>query len=178
VNFVAVSDILQTPPALVAAALAADNVVIAVYFAFLFSLCRPSSEEELLAMEPRAGVGEGVCVGYASCYGHRLAHRNIDETPYAQTICQLNNQMQIKRFLRSILRRCPSQLLWASCSALYRRPWVLCSLSVRCSSCPPSQSWLQPCSPRPWAPYLLRVESLVSSQCRYCASHCTCTVKA
>jgi uncharacterized membrane protein len=65
VNFVAVSDVLQTPPALVAAALAADNVVIAVYFAFLFSLCRPSSEEELLAMEPRAGVGESVT--HASC---------------------------------------------------------------------------------------------------------------
>ena len=53
----AVSDILQTPPELVAAALAADNVVIAVYFAFLFSLCRSSSEEELqsLVLKPVSG---------------------------------------------------------------------------------------------------------------------------
>jgi uncharacterized membrane protein len=73
VNFVAVSDILQTPPALVAAALAADNVVIAVYFAFLFSLCRPSSEEELLAMVPRAGVvGEGVGVEMLAAKGTNL----------------------------------------------------------------------------------------------------------
>ena len=57
-NFVAVSDILQTSPELVAAALAADNVVVAVYFAFLFSLCRPSSDEELLAMKPAVVSGE------------------------------------------------------------------------------------------------------------------------
>ena len=57
VNFVAVSDILQTAPELVAAAMAADNVVVAVYFAFLFSLCRPSSEEELLAMKPKVVEG-------------------------------------------------------------------------------------------------------------------------
>jgi uncharacterized membrane protein len=54
---VAVSDILQTPPELVAAALAADNVVIAVYFAFLFSLCRSSSEEELLALDSKPVSG-------------------------------------------------------------------------------------------------------------------------
>ena len=58
VNFVAVSDILQTAPELVAAAMAADNVVVAVYFAFLFSLCRPSSEEELLAMKPKIVEGK------------------------------------------------------------------------------------------------------------------------
>lgn len=40
-----------------AAALAADNVVVAVYFAFLFSLCRPSSDEELLAMKPKIVEG-------------------------------------------------------------------------------------------------------------------------
>ena len=60
VNFVAVSDILQTPPELVAAALAADNVVIAVYFAFLFSLCRSSSEEELLALDSKPVSGQNI----------------------------------------------------------------------------------------------------------------------
>ena len=43
-----------------AAALAADNVVVAVYFAFLFSICRPSSDEELSlsAMKPTQAAGE------------------------------------------------------------------------------------------------------------------------
>ena len=36
VNFVAVADALQTPPGLVFAALAADNVAVALYFAYLF----------------------------------------------------------------------------------------------------------------------------------------------
>lgn len=65
----AVSDILQTSPELVAAALAADNVVIAVYFAFLFSLCRPSSEEEIAAtaMIPKAPSGNPLHC--KSCYG-------------------------------------------------------------------------------------------------------------
>ena len=40
VNFIAVSDILQTSPELIAAALAADNVVIALYFAFLFAISK------------------------------------------------------------------------------------------------------------------------------------------
>ena len=56
----AVSDILQTPPELVAAALAADNVVIAVYFAFLFSLCRSSSEEELLSLDSKPVSGQNI----------------------------------------------------------------------------------------------------------------------
>ena len=56
----AVSDILQTPPELVAAALAADNVVVAVYFAFLFSLCRSSSEEELLSVESKPVSGQNI----------------------------------------------------------------------------------------------------------------------
>lgn len=56
----AVSDILQTPPELVAAALAADNVVIAVYFAFLFSLCRSSSDEELLSLVTKPVSGQVV----------------------------------------------------------------------------------------------------------------------
>lgn len=38
INFVAVSDILQTSPELIAAAMAADNVVVALYFAFLFAI--------------------------------------------------------------------------------------------------------------------------------------------
>lgn len=40
VNFVAVSEVLQTPPALVTAAIAADNVVVALYFAFLFAITK------------------------------------------------------------------------------------------------------------------------------------------
>ena len=51
---------MQTPPELVAAALAADNVVIAVYFAFLFSLCRSSSEEELLALDSKPVSGQNI----------------------------------------------------------------------------------------------------------------------
>lgn len=37
----AVSDILKTPPDLVAAAMAADNLVVALYFAFLFAISVP-----------------------------------------------------------------------------------------------------------------------------------------
>ena len=47
VNFVAVSDVLDVPPDLVAAALAADNVVVAIYFSCLFAMTAaelPSSE--------------------------------------------------------------------------------------------------------------------------------------
>lgn len=40
-NFVAVSDVLRTSPELVAAAMAADNVVVAVYFIFLFAISVP-----------------------------------------------------------------------------------------------------------------------------------------
>lgn len=39
INFVAVSEALKTPAEVVTAAIAADNVIIALYFAFLFSLC-------------------------------------------------------------------------------------------------------------------------------------------
>jgi len=46
VNFVAVSDILQASPELVAAAMAADNVVVAVYFAFLFLISVPERGDE------------------------------------------------------------------------------------------------------------------------------------
>lgn len=38
VNFVAVSDVLSVPPELVAAALAADNVIVALYFSLLFAI--------------------------------------------------------------------------------------------------------------------------------------------
>ena len=40
----AVSDILRTRPDAVAAALAADNVVVALYFAYLFLITKPAEE--------------------------------------------------------------------------------------------------------------------------------------
>jgi uncharacterized membrane protein len=46
VNFVAVSDFFKTPADAVAAALAADNVVVALYFAFLFAISVPSKESD------------------------------------------------------------------------------------------------------------------------------------
>lgn len=46
VNFVAVSDFFQTPADAVAAALAADNVVVALYFALLFAISVPSKESD------------------------------------------------------------------------------------------------------------------------------------
>jgi uncharacterized membrane protein len=52
VNFVAVSDILKTRPEAVAAALAADNVVVALYFAFLFMITK-SSEDPVLMSTPK-----------------------------------------------------------------------------------------------------------------------------
>ena len=48
VNFVAVSDILKTRPEAVAAALAADNVVVAVYFAFLFLITTAATDSPAL----------------------------------------------------------------------------------------------------------------------------------
>jgi uncharacterized membrane protein len=45
VNFVAVSDALCAPPEVVAAALAADNVVVALYFALLFYISKPGEVE-------------------------------------------------------------------------------------------------------------------------------------
>ena len=47
VNFVAVSDFFQTPPDAVAAALAADNVVVALYFAFLFAISVPAKDDPI-----------------------------------------------------------------------------------------------------------------------------------
>jgi hypothetical protein len=44
VNFVAVADAVRIQPEIVAAALAADNLVVAVYFAFLFLISAPSTE--------------------------------------------------------------------------------------------------------------------------------------
>ena len=44
VNFVAVAEILRIPPELVAAAIAADNLIVAVYFSFLFVISAPSTE--------------------------------------------------------------------------------------------------------------------------------------
>ena len=52
VNFVAVSDILKTRPEAVAAALAADNVVVAVYFAYLFLITK-SSEDPMQISTPK-----------------------------------------------------------------------------------------------------------------------------
>ena len=43
-NFVAVAEILRVPPELVAAAIAADNLIVAVYFSFLFVISAPSTE--------------------------------------------------------------------------------------------------------------------------------------
>ena len=52
INFVAVSDILKTPSDVIAAALAADNVIVALYFIFLFSITRASTmDEEKLDMK-------------------------------------------------------------------------------------------------------------------------------
>lgn len=44
INFVAVADTLQVPGTVVSAAIAADNVVVALYFAFLFSLSKAGEE--------------------------------------------------------------------------------------------------------------------------------------
>eukprot|EP01035_Chromulina_nebulosa_P033038 gene33038-44207_t len=44
VNFVAVAEILRVPPELVAAAIAADNLIVAIYFSFLFVISAPSTE--------------------------------------------------------------------------------------------------------------------------------------
>ena len=55
VNFVAVSDILQISPELVAASMAADNVVVAIYFAYLFLISVPERNDE----EPVAPSGLG-----------------------------------------------------------------------------------------------------------------------
>lgn len=46
VNFVAVADILAVRPDLMAAAMAADNVVVAAYFAFLFLISVPERNDE------------------------------------------------------------------------------------------------------------------------------------
>ena len=43
-NFVAVAEILRVPPELVAAAIAADNLIVAIYFSFLFVISAPSTE--------------------------------------------------------------------------------------------------------------------------------------
>lgn len=50
VNFVAVADILKISPELVAASMAADNVVVALYFAFLFLISVPERNDEEAAI--------------------------------------------------------------------------------------------------------------------------------
>ena len=46
INFVAVADTLNIDGSIVSAAIAADNVVVALYFAFLFYLSKPGEESE------------------------------------------------------------------------------------------------------------------------------------
>ena len=45
INFVAICDVLNAPSNLVAAALAADNVIVALYFLFLFAVAAPSKDD-------------------------------------------------------------------------------------------------------------------------------------
>lgn len=72
VNFVAVSDILRVPPEMIAAAMAADNVVVALYFAYLFlisvperggddSSVGPSSMQPPIAEPQRAAMLKDEC---------------------------------------------------------------------------------------------------------------------
>jgi uncharacterized membrane protein len=60
VNFVAVSDVLQTPSSLVTAAMAADNVVVAMYFAFLFAVTKADhpTDASSSASLPVASTGD------------------------------------------------------------------------------------------------------------------------
>ena len=44
VNFIAVAEILKIPSEIITAAIAADNVVVAIYFAFLFAISVPNRE--------------------------------------------------------------------------------------------------------------------------------------
>jgi uncharacterized membrane protein len=46
INFVAVAETLRIPARTVSAAIAADNVVVALYFALLFALAKPGEQEE------------------------------------------------------------------------------------------------------------------------------------
>jgi len=46
INFVAVAETLNIPGSAVSAAIAADNVVVALYFALLFALAKPYSDDE------------------------------------------------------------------------------------------------------------------------------------
>lgn len=49
INFVAVAETLNIPGSAVSAAIAADNVVVALYFALLFALAKPSGDESTFA---------------------------------------------------------------------------------------------------------------------------------
>ena len=49
-NFVSVSEILGVSPDLVAAAIAADNLIVAVYFSFLFVISAPSTDSAEIAL--------------------------------------------------------------------------------------------------------------------------------
>jgi len=50
INFVAVADTLNVGSTAVSAAIAADNVVVALYFAFLFYLSKPGEDDEITSM--------------------------------------------------------------------------------------------------------------------------------
>ena len=52
VNFVAVSEILKAPSDLVAASMAADNVIVALYFSFLFAISSSSKIQSKLSFAP------------------------------------------------------------------------------------------------------------------------------
>jgi uncharacterized membrane protein len=60
VNFVAVAEILKISPELVAASMAADNVIVALYLSYLFLISVPDRNSEDISIEASPAVKE-VC---------------------------------------------------------------------------------------------------------------------
>jgi uncharacterized membrane protein len=56
INFVAVADTLKIPPAPVSAAIAADNVVVALYFAFLFAISKAGEDSLAINNTPTSAT--------------------------------------------------------------------------------------------------------------------------
>lgn len=57
INFVAVAETLKIPASAVSAAIAADNVVVALYFAMLFTISKAGTADEDVADAPKVDIG-------------------------------------------------------------------------------------------------------------------------
>jgi uncharacterized membrane protein len=79
INFVAVAETLNIGGNAVAAAIAADNVVVALYFAFLFSIAKPGEDNELTDSPQSTAIGKAGEAGGKDSEAVSIAEMKIEQ---------------------------------------------------------------------------------------------------